>query len=131
MDLTTQAVRAFLESMGPVRDALDGLFRRLYERPAVKAVQRYHLQAKPSPDFGLSAELHNGAIVDFWLELTSEGTSWELEYYVARHDPDEDGSHREVEFPSRTITSVLEMPFVLTAAIQELEKAIAIPSLFR
>jgi hypothetical protein len=131
MDTNTQAVRAFLESMQSVQEALDRLFRQLYERPAVKVVHTYHLRVKPSSDFGLSAELHNGAVVDFWIELASESTGWELEYYVARHDPDEDGSHREVEFPAKTINSVLEMPSILTAAIEALENASAIESLFR
>src|SRR4051794_31751227 len=107
--------------MRRVRDALDDLLRRLYKRSEVKIVHSYYLEATLSPDFGLSADLHNGAVVDFWLQLTSEGTLWELQYYVARHDPDEDGSHREVEFPSKPIHSVLEMPSVLITAIEALK----------
>ena len=85
----------------------------------------------PSPDFGLSADLRNGAVVDFWLELISEDTGWELTYYVARHDPHEDGSHTEVKFPSESILSVLDMPSALIAAIKALERASANDALYR
>lgn len=117
--------------MRPVREALDGLLRQLYKRPAVKIVHTYVLEAVPSPDFGLSADLRNGAVVDFWLELTSEDIGWELTYYVARHDPDEDGSHTVVEFPRESIVSVLDMPSALTAAIKALERASADDALYR
>jgi hypothetical protein len=131
MDSSTQAVRIFLESMLPVREALDDLLRRLYKRSEVKIVRTYHLQATQSPDFGLSAELHNGAVVDFWLELTSESDSWELRCYIARHDPDEDGSHMEMEFPCVSIKTVLEMSSTLLTAIEALEKASTTEDLYR
>jgi hypothetical protein len=131
MDSSTQAVRAFLVSMQPVRDALDDLLRRLYKRPEVKIVHTYVLEATPSPDFGLSVDLHNGAVIDFWIELRSEDTSWQLEYSVQRHDPDEDGSHTEVEFPRQSIHSVLDMPATLIAAIKALESASANDALYR
>jgi hypothetical protein len=97
----------------------------------VKIVHTYVLEATPSPDFGLSVDLHNGAVIDFWIELRSEDTSWQLEYSVQRHDPDEDGSHTEVEFPRQSIHSVLDMPATLIAAIKALESASANDALYR
>ena len=131
MDPSTRVVSTFLESMRSVREALDDLLRRLYKRPEVKLVHTYRPEATPSPDFGLSADLHNGAVVDFWLELQWDGTSWELEYFVARHDPDEDGSHDEILFPTKSIRSVLELPSALVTAIKALEDASATETLFR
>lgn len=131
MDQSTEAVRAFLVSMRPVREALDDLLRRLYKRPEVKSVHTFALEVALSTNFGLSADLHNGAVIDFWVELRSEDTSWQLEYSVRRHDPDEDGSHTEVEFPPQSIHSALDMPSTLIAAIRALESASANDALYR
>ena len=84
-----------------------------------------------SSDFGVSLELHSGAVVDFWIVMEFEATSWELRYSVMRSDPDEDGNHVEVEFPSQTITSVKDMPSILIAAIKALELASRDDSLYR
>ena len=131
MGPSTQAVHAFLAAMKPVRTALDDLLRRLYKRPEVKIVHTYALEVTLSTDFGLSAVLRNGAVVDFWMELEWEKAFWQLVYSIQRHDPDEDGCHTEVAFPSRSINSVLEMPSILIAAIRELEEASVNDSLYR
>jgi hypothetical protein len=131
MDTNSKAVVDFLIAMRPVREALDDLLRQLYKRAEVKIVHTYAIEATPSPDFGLSADLHNGAVVDFWLELTIEGTCWQLEYSVQRHDPDEDGSHAEKTFPAQSILSAQELPAALINAIRDLERASADDTLYR
>jgi hypothetical protein len=131
MDSNSQAVVDFLVAMRPVREALDDLLRQLYKRAEVKLVHTYAVEATPSPDFGLSADLHNGAVIDFWLELTFDRTSWQLEYSVQRHDPDEDGSHTEKSFPAQAILSAHELPAILVDAIRELGRASADDTLYR
>jgi hypothetical protein len=123
MDTKTQHVREFLASMHPVRDALGELVRQLYRRQQVKLVRTYNPDASLSPDFGVSAELHNGAVVDFWTELRSTDSSWQVEYSVLRHDPDEDGSHTVVSFPTETVQSARELPKILLAAVESLRAA--------
>ena len=131
MDSNTQAVAKYLAAMRAVREAMDDLLRQLYQRAEVKLVHTYVVESTPSPDFGLSADLHNGAVVDFWLELTFDSTSWQLAYSVQRHDPDEDGSHTEKSFPVQAIDSALEMPSILIAAIKELARASTDGHLYR
>jgi hypothetical protein len=131
MDSKSQAVVDFLVAMQPVREALDDLVRQLYKRAQVSQVHTYPVEATPSPDFGLSADLHNGAVIDFWLELTLERTCWHLEYSVQRHDPTEDGSHAEKSFPPLSIRSSLDLPATLIGAIRELERASTDNRLYR
>src|SRR4051812_40905022 len=131
MDANSQAVVDFLVAMRPVREALDDLLRQLYKRAEVKLVHTYAVEATTSPDFGLSADLHNGAVIDFWLELRFEHTWWQLEYSVQRHDTDEDGSHAEKSFPAQSIRSAQELPATLINAIRELERASADNTLYR
>jgi hypothetical protein len=131
MDSNSQVVADFLVAMRPVREALDDLLRLLYKRAEVKLVHTCPVEATPSPDFGLSADLHNGAVIDFWLELKFDRTCWQLEYSVQRHDPDEDGSHAEKSFPPQSIRSAPELPAALINAIRELERASADDTLYR
>jgi hypothetical protein len=86
-----------------------------------------------STDLGVSAELHNGAVVDFWIDfdLRPEDTAWEIHYSVERHDPDEDGSHTELDFPKETIRSMSDLPKTLLAAIERLQKASSTDALYR
>ena len=123
MDTNTQHVREFLSSMHPVREALGELVRQLYRRQEVKLVHTYNPEASLSPDFGVSAELHNGAVVDFWTELGSTDSSWQVNYSVLRHDPDEDGSHIVVSFPTETVQSVRQLPRILITAVESLRAA--------
>ncbi|WP_206293026.1 hypothetical protein [Humisphaera borealis] len=131
MDSNSQVVVDFLIAMLPVRQALDDLLRQLYRRAEVKLVHTYAVEVSPSPDFGLSADLHNGAVVDFWLELTFERECWQLEYSVQRHDPDEDGSHAEKSFPPQSVRSAQDLPMTLINAIRELERASGDDTLYR
>lgn len=131
MDHDTRTVHAFLVAMHPVREALDNLVRCLYQRSEVKIVAAHHPEMIVVPDFGVSAELHNGAVVDFWISLWGEDNGWQMEYSVSRHNPDEDGSHTELDFPPETIHSVSDMPNVLLVAIDRLQKEIATDALFR
>jgi hypothetical protein len=130
MDSNTHSVIDFLSAMRPVHEALDGVLRQLYKRPEVRLVHTHVMEAKPSPDFGLSADLRNGAVIDFWLWLSFERSFWQLEYAVYRHDPGEDGSHPVTVFPRQDIHSVQDMPSILIEAIKDLERASADDALF-
>lgn len=131
MDSYSQAVVGFLSAMRPVREALDDLLRQLYKRAEVKLVHTCPIEATLSPDFGLSADLHGGAVIDFWLELTFERACWQLEYSVQRHDSDEDGSHAEKSFSPQSIRSALDLPTALINAIQDLKQASTDDTVFR
>ncbi len=131
MDDSTRAVRDFLFSMQPVREALGDFLPDLYKRAKVKYVTVYDPKPYPSSDFGISIELHNGAVVDFWIELNARDAWWELTYSVQRHNPDEDGSHSEADFPPRKVESATELPRFIVAAIQELRQKSSDDTLFR
>lgn len=131
MDQSTQAVHAFLLAMQPVRDALGDFIRKLNRRTEVKIVSTYEPQMYLSSDFGVSAELHNGAVIDFWIELSFEKTSWQVSYSVLRHDPDEDGSHSERKFPVEMVHSAPDLPKNLLVAIERLRQASETDDLFR
>ena len=133
MDADTRIVHDFLAAMDPVRDALGDLVRSLYQRPEVKLVTTYNPQMFASTDLGVSAELHNRAVVDFWIDfdLRSGDTAWEMHYSVERHDPDEEGSHTELDFPREIIRSMSDLPKTLLAAIERLQKASATDTFYR
>jgi len=131
MVVEREFVHDFLVAMDPVREALGDFTRALYGRPEVKLASTYHPLAYTSSDFGISAELKNGAVVDFWIELERKGALWEMTFYIARHDPDEDGSHTEVDFPVEKITSAVKLPPAILAAINELRRRSADDMLFR
>jgi hypothetical protein len=84
-----------------------------------------------SSDFGISVDLKNEAVVDFWIELLAKEQRWEMTYYVSRHDPNEDGSHTETDFPVRNIASAMELPSAILAAINELRRASENDTLFK
>lgn len=131
MDSNSEAVLDFLVAMRSVSEALRDLVRQLYKRAEVKIVRTCVVEATLPSEFGVSADLHNGAVIDFWLELTFESNCWQLEYMVLRHDPDEDGAHTEKLFPAQTIHSAQELPASLINAIRELERASADSTLYR
>lgn len=117
--------------MDPVRDRLGEVLRRLYERAEVKLVTTYFPGLSSWTDFGVSASLHNGAVVDFWIDLSDERTAWRIEYSVQRGDPDKDGSHTEMNFPAKLIDSASDLPKAILAAIDELRQAVGNDVLFR
>jgi hypothetical protein len=131
MVIEKEPVHEFLAAMETVREALGDFLRALYRRPEVKFANLFHPSAYVSSDFGVSVELKNGATVDFWIDLKAKGELWELTYYVARHDLDEDGNHTEADFPSRNIASGLELPPAILAAVNELRRTSENDALFR
>jgi hypothetical protein len=124
-------VREFLASMVPVREALGDFVRALYKRPEVKLVHTYHPLAYSCSDFGVSAELRNEVVVDFWIELDQKDSQWELSYYISRHDPDEDGSHSERDFAAQKIGSATKLGAAILEAIDDLRHASLDDALFR
>jgi hypothetical protein len=131
MDHDTQAVRTFLASMQEVREELGEFVRQLYKRPQAKLVSLYHPNAYSCTDFGVSAELRNGAGVDFWITLELLENAWLVSYSVERRNPDEDGTHTEVEFPEREVQTAADLPLVLAQIVRELREASSKDSLFR
>lgn len=131
MDDGTSAISHFLSGMEPVRDLLGDFLRELYKRPAVKLVSIYHPEAYPSSSFGISTELRSGAVVDFWVELETKDSFWEMTYSVQRHDPNEDGSHSEADFPPERIESAADLPGAILAAVQTLRERSADDKLFK
>ena len=131
MDQDTAVVKAFLASMAPVKEAIHDLARHLRNRPGVQQVTAYFPELYPGSDFGASAELHNSAIVDFWISLSDESGSWQIDYTVLRRDPDEDGSHKELEFPILSVLLAVDLPRALLAAVGDLRGAITNDTLFR
>ena len=124
-------VQEFLAVMEPVREALGDFVRALYKRPEVKLVHEHHPLAYVRSDFGISADLRNEAVVDFWIELELKDSQWEMRYSISRHDPDEDGSHNEKNFPEQTIGSAMRLPAAILAAIEDLRRGSADENLFR
>ena len=104
---------------------------RLYQRVEVKRASQYDPGPYLSCDFGVSAELRNTAVVDFWVELSSTDTGWDVIPSVSRHDPDEDGSHTERELGNRTVPSAKALPAALLKALRDLRGSIGDDTLFR
>lgn len=124
-------VQEFLAAMGPVREALGDFVRALYKRAEVKLVHAFHPLAYLCSDFGISADLRNGAVVDFWIDLEQVDSEWQMRYSVQRHDPEEEGSHSEHDFPVQNIDSAMNLPAAVLSAIEDLRRASAEEKLFR
>ena len=131
MDETTQAVRVFMESMFPVHEELMEIVRVLYKRAQIKLVTTYEPQPYLSCDLGVSAELKHGTVVDFWVEVSATGAGWIISPSVERHEPDEDGSHTEVDLRERSVSSAAALPTVLVDVLRELREAVGNDTLFR
>ena len=131
MDDDTQAVRRFLAGMHLVFQLLCDFRLDLYRRPQVQSVSVYHPEAYMSYYFGISADLRNGAIVEFWIEVHATDALWETTYYVVRRDPEEDGSHFEAEFTPQTVRTALDLPAAVLSAVQALREKGADDALFR
>ena len=107
------------------------MVRGLYKRPQVKLVRQCNPEPYMSFEFGVSAELRNGAVVDFWIEVSATDTGWDVHPEVMRHDPDEDGSHPEFDLGNRSVTSAKDLPGTLLQALRELREAIGVDTRFR
>ena len=130
MDSSTHTVFEFLKSMAPVREELGRLVHDVNRRSEVKLVSTYNPQMLPSTDFGVSAVLHSGAVVDFWIELRFESDFWTVECSLFRHDPEEEGAHVELAFPDTIIKSVADMPKILLTALGQLREASSNPRFY-
>ena len=131
MDSSTRVVQEFLVAMKPIQEAFNEFVRELYRRPEVKLVHVYHPLLYPDSDFGVSADLHNGAGLDFWIELETSGATWAMIYSVQRRDPNEDGTHCEAHFPPQKIELAMDLPRAVLAAVQVLRQRGADDTLFR
>lgn len=127
----SKIVEEFLGTMGPVREALGDFVRALYNRAEVKIIHEFHPLAYTCSEFDISAELRNGAVVDFWVDLEQADSQWKMRYSVQRHDPDEDGSHREHDFPVQRVASAMNLAASIVSAIEDLRRGSADDKLFR
>ena len=113
-----------------VREALGELVRELYRRQQVKLVHTCNPDASLRDDFGISAQLHSGAFVEFWIDIEWSDSSWQLNYSVLRRDPDEDSPHTVRSFPAQTIYSAHELTEALVAAVESLRDSSSDDSLY-
>lgn len=130
-DPKTEAVRAFLSSMEVVRNEIHDFYLVLCRRPEVKSADPWYPRASLYPDLGVSLELKNGARVDFWIETESPNEDWIVASSVLRGEPDEDGTHTEIEFPVQRVSSADQLSCVLLAVIRNLRKVSLQDAIFR
>ena len=144
MEAETASVIKFIQAIGDARQALHGLRRRLWTRLDWRNVTPFG--AFPSrvtlhhwdedqqrglvgANLGVSAELSDGSTIDWSLEVSCDAQGWLVERAIYRHDPDEDGSHIEVEFPEWQGITLEEMAAYLPSAVAELCDSIERPDL--
>jgi len=117
--------------MHSVNAALGDLVRELYRQQQVNVVSTYNPAASLSGDFGISAQLHSGIVVDFWIELDCTEASWPIDYSVLRKDLEDDDARDVITFPSQVVESVLDLPKVLVVAVENLRAASSDESLYK
>ena len=131
MNAKTEAVRDFLKSMAAVQNEIQDFYLALCNRPEVKSACPYYPRATLYPDLGVSLDLKNGARLDFWIETESTNDDWVVSPSIQRADPDEDGTHAEVDFPVQQVSSADQLPSILLTAIRDLRKASSQETLYR
>ncbi|MCE9637599.1 MAG: hypothetical protein K8T90_18020 [Planctomycetes bacterium] len=124
MDDATRHVRSFMASMEQVRDELGQIVRELYRQPEVQLATQFGPSPYRSCDLGVSAELHGGAVVDFWVDLDATDAGWSVHPTVQRHEPKEDGSHIERDLGARLVCDAAALPGELARALRELRASI-------
>src|SRR5262245_26939726 len=124
MDFESQIVGKFLGSIASICQRLNELVVELWRRPDVKTARLWHFVPKEinehrdvetvrgiSADIGVSAELIDGSMIDWWIEFWLDSKKWRIEHAVYKHDPDEDGCHPVITFPeqaAKTLDGALE-----------------------
>lgn len=135
MDTETASVLTFLEAVANAREGMDQLSRELLGRSGIRNVRFFHDAPKRytiphwdeeqksygiSIDLSVSAELIDGTIIDWSLDISCDTQGWHVEYGVDQSDPGEDGSHRVSEYPVWQGVSLQEMAAHLPTAVAEL-----------
>jgi hypothetical protein len=137
-EMDNQAVVGFLQRTADINRRLHDFVVQLWKRPEVTTAQLFPFAPKggiafrtaggPSDcelgsDFGVSAELGDGSVIDWWLELWWNSKCWRVECTIFRHDPDEDGCHPIVGFPLHEVTGVDGALATVSRAIDDLFSA--------
>lgn len=114
MDIGSAYTVRFLMALATAQHTLSHFAGELQNRAEVERVVVYPFKPKVAcrmiydarglptecsgDDFGVSVNLRNGAMVDWWLELYWHEQGWIIEHNVHKSDADEDGSHVAVAF---------------------------------
>ena len=144
MESETASVIKFIQTVGDAKQVLHGLCRRLWTHldwhkvtafgsfPAGVTLHHWDEDQKRGlvgASLGVSAELSDGSVVDWSLDVSCDAQGWLVERAVYRHDPDEDGSHTEIEFPEWEGVTLEEMVAYLPGAVAELCDSVERPGL--
>src|SRR5690348_12365300 len=114
MDAESQSVGRFLCAIASIYQRLHEFVVQLWRCPNIKTARLWHFTPKGMnahhnvesdrgiwADFGVSAELIDGGMIDWWIEFWWDSQGWKIEHAVYQHDPDEDGSHPVITFPEQ------------------------------
>ena len=108
-DTESKTVAEFLKALMQTHEALNTLACQLRSRSDVKVVKVYPFipsdmnqhhwdeqqrEQAICSEFGVSAELHDGSISDWWLEVRCERSGWYAAANIFQSDVGEDGCHR-------------------------------------
>ncbi len=134
MDHESASVIKFLDGIAIAYEHLHGLSLRLQTNPAVKSVKRYRFSPSHitrydeygngtptlSGDFGISADMTDGAVVDWWLEVWQDTVMWHIDYNVHRCEADEEYSHIAIAFAEKQAETLDTFLVALSEAVQDL-----------
>ena len=134
MDDESEGVIRFLGGIVAAQERLHELARLLRQCPQVhKAsvhrfsparITRYDQMMSGSQaiggEFGVSAQMADGAVVDWWLEVWRGERTWHVDYNVHQSDAGEDGSHVAVAFAGRQAATTGALLISLAEAVEDL-----------
>jgi len=146
MKSESETVARFLFAVAGAQEHFWSLVKDLHKRTEVEKATLYpftshkcrrHFPEKVEmrevfwSDFGVSANLQDGSVIDWWLEIEWDGDVWAIEANVHKSDPDEDGSHKVIEFAPAQTGSLDEAIAFISAAVENLIATGNRPELFQ
>ena len=132
MEPESASVIKFLNGIADAHEHLQRLCLRIKTNPAVQnaKVYRYspsHITRDGIPtlegDFGVSAEMVDGTVVDWWLEVWQDAERWHIDYNIHCCAVDEEYSHIAIAFAEKQAETLDAFLVALSEAIQDLEAA--------
>ena len=112
-DTDNKAVAEFLQALMQTQEALNELAGQVRSRSEVKSVKvcpfipsdmtQHHWDEEQQEkaigsEFGVSAELYDGVMLDWWLEVRCQQSGWYITANIFRSDAGEDGCHQVAEY---------------------------------
>ena len=112
-DSESKTVAEFLQALMQAHESLSELAGQVRSRSEVKSVKvcpfiptdmtQHHWDEEQQEkavgaEFGVSAELYDGAILDWWLQVRCQQSGWYITANIFRGDAGEDGCHRVAEY---------------------------------